>query len=189
MNAAIRNIPNALTVLRIVLVFPFVWYMVNGEHDRALWTLLVAGATDSADGFLARKFQWRSQFGSIADPVADKVLMVTAYLTLAITGHMPWWVAAVVVCRDVYIFTGAIAYWFVVGRYEGSPTLLSKACTFFMITLGLVVLANLVWPLLEPDWIQAFSALVVVLCIFSMGQYTVQGIQGYSRKVRGKVGG
>ena len=188
MSSAIRHTPNILTVLRIVLVFPFVWYMVNGEHDRALWTLLLAGATDSADGFLARKFQWRSQFGSIADPVADKILMVTAYLTLGITGHMPWWVAAVVVCRDVYIFTGAIVYWFVVGRYEGSPTVLSKACTFFMILLGLLVLGNLVWPLLQPEWIEGLGALVVALCVVSMAQYTVQGVQGYN-KVRGKVGG
>lgn len=188
MSSAIRQIPNALTVLRIVLVVPFVWFMVNGEHGRALWTLLLAGATDTADGFLARRFQWRSQFGSIADPVADKVLMVSAYLTLGITGHMPWWVAAVVVCRDVYIFTGAIVYWFVVGRYEGSPTMVSKACTFFMISLGLVVLGNLVWPLLQPEWIEGLSALVVVLCVVSLGQYTLQGIQGY-RKVRGKVGG
>lgn len=182
MTSAIRQIPNALTVLRIVLVAPFVWYMVAGQHDKALWTLLLAGATDGADGFLARKFQWRSQFGSIADPVADKVLMVTAYLTLGITGHMPWWVVAVVVCRDLYIFTGAILYWFVVGRYQGSPTLLSKACTFLMITLGLVVLANLVWPLLQPAWIQGLSVVVVVLCLVSMAQYSLQGFQGYIKK-------
>ncbi|MEE2732835.1 MAG: CDP-alcohol phosphatidyltransferase family protein [Pseudomonadota bacterium] len=184
MSSAVRHIPNILTVLRMVLVLPFVWYTINGEHDRALWTLLLAGATDGADGFLARKFQWRSQFGSIADPVADKVLMVTAYLTLGLTGHMPWWVVAVVVTRDVYIFLGAIGYWFAVGRYQGRPTLLSKACTFLMITLGLAVLGNLVWPLLAPIWIEGLSALVVVLCVVSMGQYTLQAIHGYRNKRR-----
>ncbi len=181
MSSPIRQLPNILTVLRIVLVFPFVWFMVAGEHDRALWTLLVAGASDGVDGFLARKFDWRSQFGSIADPVADKILMVTAYVTLGITGHMPWWVVAVVVCRDVYIFAGAILYWFVVKRYEGRPTLISKVCTFLMITLGLVVLGNLVWSVIEPVWIQGLSLVVVALCVVSMIQYTIQGVRGYSK--------
>ena len=188
MKSILRQLPNILTILRIVLVFPFVCFMVNGEHDRALWTLLLAGATDGADGYLARKFRWRSQFGSIADPVADKILLVTAYFTLGVTGNMPWWLVAVVVCRDVYIFIGAITYWFVVGRYEGSPTLISKVCTFFMIVLGLAVLGNLVWPLIEPFWIQGLSLLVVVLCLVSMIQYTLQGIQGY-REMRGKARG
>ena len=182
MNSGIRHLPNILTVTRIVLVFPFVWFMFNEQYDRALWTLLLAGVSDGVDGFLARQYNWRSQFGSIADPVADKILLITTFLTLGLTDHLPWWVVAVVVSRDLYIFCGAIAYWFVVGRYEGSPTMLSKTCTFMMIVLGLVVIANLVWPLVPPPLLLWLSYLVVGLSFISMGQYTLLGIRGFARK-------
>jgi len=170
-------------------VFPFVWIMFNEQYDRALWTLLLAGLSDGLDGLLARKFNWRSQFGSIADPVADKILLITAFLALGLTENLPWWVVAVVVSRDVYIFTGAIAYWFLVGRYEGSPTMLSKTCTFLMIVLGLAVLGNLVWPLVPPLWLQWLSFMVVALSIISMGQYTVLGILGYRRRPKASGNG
>lgn len=184
MNLPYQHLPNVLTVLRIILVFPFIGFMAQGEYDLALWTLLVAGVSDGVDGFLARRFNWRSQFGSIADPVADKILLVTAFVALGLTGDMAWWVVAVVVCRDVYIFSGAIAYWFLVGRYEGRPTLLSKTCTFLMIVLGLGVLCNLVWDLIPTLWLLYLSYTVAALCLINMGQYTLLGIQGYRVKKR-----
>jgi len=187
MVLGLQHLPNSLTLLRIVLVVPFVWYMVREQYDLALWVLLVAGITDGIDGLLARACNWRTQFGSIADPVADKILMISAYLTLGITGHMEWWVAAAVVARDIYIFIGAIVYWFVVKHYEGSPTWLSKLCTCLMVVLGLTVLANLTWPLVPAALVHWFGLLVVALCVVSMVQYTGQFIQGYRARQRGAV--
>lgn len=185
MSLPIQHLPNVLTLLRMLLVIPFIWFMSQGRYDHALWTLLVAGVSDGVDGFLARQFNWRSQFGSIADPVADKILLVTAYLALGLTHNLAWWVVGVVVFRDLYIFTGAIAYWFVVGRYQGKPTMLSKLCTFLMILLGLGVLCNLVWALIPEPLVLYLSYLVVGLCVVSVGQYTWLGIQGYRLKQRG----
>lgn len=185
MSLPIRHLPNILTLIRIVLVLPFIWFMSEAQYDRALWTLLIAGVSDGVDGFLARQFNWRSQFGSIADPVADKTLLVSTFLALALTDNMAWWVVAVIVVRDIGIFIGAIAYWFLVGRYEGRPTFLSKICTFLMIVLGLGVLCNLVWTLIPAVWLTYLSYVVVALCIISMLQYTMLGVQGYRAKQRG----
>lgn len=184
MSSTLRQLPNALTVLRILLVGPFVWLMLSEKYEWALWILLVAGLSDGLDGFLARRYGWGSRFGSIADPVADKVLMVSAFLTLGYTGQLAWWAVAVVVLRDIYIFLGAILYWFIVQHYDGNPTLLSKACTFLMVVLGLSVLINLIWPLVPAPAIEWLAVIVGVFCIVSMGQYTVQFLQGYRLRKR-----
>ena len=177
-----HQLPNTLTILRILLAIPFVIYMAEQAYGVALALLFVAGFTDSLDGLLARRFGWRSQVGSIADPVADKVLMVTAYVTLGYWGHLPAWLVAVVVLRDVLIFAGAIVYWFTVGRYEGKPTLISKACTFVAVALGLFTIANLVWPVF-PQWMmQAIIWSLVSLCVISLLQYVALGFAGYRKK-------
>ncbi len=182
MMSAVRQLPNMLTILRVLLVFPFVYFMVQQAYGVALAILFLAGLTDSLDGALARRFGWRSTFGSIADPVADKVLLVTAFITLGWGGHIPLWLVALIVLRDLYIFSGAIAYWFVVGKYEGKPTLISKACTFMLITLGLLTIANLVWPVIA-DWVfESIIWLVVALCLVSLIQYTLIAIKGYRSK-------
>lgn len=179
MRDLLSQLPNFLTILRILLVIPFVYFMMRSTFDVALALLFVAGVTDSLDGTLARRFDWRSRFGSIADPVADKVLLVSAYITLWLGDHLAPWLVGVVVFRDLYIFFGAIAYWFVVGKYDGKPTLISKACTFMMISLGLLTIANLVWPVIPADILQGLGWFVALLCVISMGQYTAIAIKGY----------
>lgn len=176
--SVLRQIPNALTILRILLVVPFAVCMMQREFAAALVILFVAGFTDALDGFLARYFNWRSLFGSIADPVADKILLITTYVSLGFVGHMPWWLVVVVVVRDLIIFTGAITYWFVVGKYEGKPTFVSKLCTFCLILVGLGVLANLVFLPLPPLFFQIYPWVLLILCVFSLMQYLVLGIQG-----------
>ena len=178
----LRQIPNVLTILRIVLVVPFAVCMARHQFGVALVILFAAGLTDGLDGFLARYFRWRTLFGSIADPVADKVLLVTAYVSLGFVGHMHWWLVAVVVGRDLLIFTGAITYWFAVGKYEGKPTLVSKACTFFQILVGIGVLANLVFLPLPPWFFQVYPGVLLVLCVVSLLQYMQMGWLGYRQR-------
>lgn len=182
MSQSLRQLPNLITLMRIALVVPFAWWMAQGQYDRALWTLLVAGVSDGVDGFLARRYHWQSQFGSIADPVADKCLLVTAFVMLGLSGQLPWWLVAVVVLRDVYIFSGALAYWFIVGRYQGRPTLLSKICTFALVVLGLGALGDLIWPPVPELLLQGLMALVLILCPVTMLQYTLLGVRGLRRR-------
>lgn len=176
--SVLRQIPNILTMLRILLVVPFALCMARQEYAVALVILFVAGFTDGLDGFLARYFHWRSRFGSIADPVADKILLVTTYVALGLLGHMPLWLVAVVVVRDLVIFTGAIAYWFAVGEYEGRPTLMGKLCTFCLILVGLGVLANQVFLPLPVLFFQLYPWLLLGLCTVSLAQYGVMGVKG-----------
>lgn len=182
MTSYLRQIPNLLTILRILLVVPFALCMMQRDFTAALIILFIAGFTDALDGFLARYFQWRTLFGSIADPVADKILLVTAYVALGLVDQMPWWLVAVVVGRDLLIFFFAILYWFVVGKYEGQPTLVSKACTFCLILVGLGVLANLVFLPLPDLFFLLYPWVLLVLCGVSLLQYAVLGIQGYRHR-------
>ena len=114
-----------------------------GDRFRlALLLILTAGLTDALDGYLARRFQWTSRLGSILDPIADKLLVFATYVTLAWLGHVPVWLTVLIVGRDVVIMTGATAYHYVVGVFDMTPTLLSKANSAFQILFAVLVLAR-----------------------------------------------
>lgn len=189
MTDYLRQIPNALTILRILLVVPFAVLVLREDYVTALILLMVAGFTDGLDGFLARYFRWHSLFGSIADPVADKFLLVTTYVCLGVLDQMAWWLVAVVVGRDLIIFSGAIAYWFLVGRYEGQPTLISKACTFCQILVGVGVLAHLAFLPLPAWFFATYPWVLLALCVISLGQYLKMGIEGYRQRANGQTNG
>lgn len=182
MTDYLRQIPNALTILRIALVVPFAVVLLREQYVAALVLLFIAGFTDGLDGFLARYFGWRTLFGSIADPVADKVLLVTTYLCLGWLGQMPWWLVAVVVGRDGIIFSGAIAYWFLVGKYEGQPTWVSKVCTFCQILVGIALVAHQAFLPLPAWFFAVYPWILLVLCSVSLYQYVQMGVQGYRQR-------
>ncbi|HET8706676.1 MAG TPA: CDP-alcohol phosphatidyltransferase family protein, partial [Pseudomonadales bacterium] len=158
-------------LLRIGLVLPFVLFLLKEEYQQAVLLLAVAGASDGLDGFLARRFGWQSRVGALLDPVADKLLLVSTYVCLAYLGHFPVWVMVIVVARDLIIFAGAVAYWFLISPYNGQPSILGKACTFTQVFFALLNLFNLAirpvseWALWVGDWI------VVLLSLLSGAQY------------------
>ncbi|MCG8667946.1 MAG: CDP-alcohol phosphatidyltransferase family protein, partial [Pseudomonadales bacterium] len=172
----LKSIPNALTVMRILLVIPFVWVLLNEQYQLALLLLFIAGASDGLDGFLARHYGWYSWFGSVADPIADKILLVVSYIVLGYMGHLPLWLVCLVVGRDILIFSGAFAYWKMVGHFEGKPTWLGKICTFTLIVYGLLVLVHLALFSVPQLLIDAGAWLVAGLCVFSGLHYVYLGI-------------
>ncbi len=137
-----RDIPNLITLLRIFLVPPFLYSLLNGYYLTALALFFVAGASDGLDGFLAKRYDWGSRFGSILDPIADKLLMVAAFLTLTWMGRIPLWLTIVVLGRDVLIVAGAVAYHFWIGQYQLAPASLSKFNTMAQIVLVLAVIIS-----------------------------------------------
>ncbi len=167
----LRHIPNAITLLRIALVVPFVLYLLAEEYQQAVILLAVAGFSDGIDGYLARRFSWQSRLGALLDPVADKLLLVSTYISLAYLGHFPVWVTVIVVARDLVIFAGAVAYWFLIAPYNGQPSILGKACTFTQVFFALWNLFHLAlhpvpgWSLWIGDWA------VVLLSLLSGAQY------------------
>ncbi|MGB5285665.1 MAG: CDP-alcohol phosphatidyltransferase family protein, partial [Polyangiales bacterium] len=84
-----KYIPNAICIVRIILVAPIVWSLLEVRYGLALGLILMAGLSDALDGFLARRFDWRTRLGGLLDPAADKLLMFAAYDTLAVIGLVP----------------------------------------------------------------------------------------------------
>jgi cardiolipin synthase len=121
-----RHIPNALCILRMLMVAPIAWLLLDGRYGWVLLLFFLAGFTDGLDGYLAKRFDWRSRLGGILDPLADKLLLVTVFITLAWVGLAPVWLLAAVVARDVIIVSGATAYRLLIGEFEASPTRISK---------------------------------------------------------------
>ncbi len=166
MNA--RIIPNLLTIGRIVAVPPLIWLLLNGHHGWALALAVAAGVSDLLDGWLARRFDWQSRFGSFADPAADKLLMVGCYLTLGWLGELVWWVVTLVILRDVVIVIGAFVYHRLFAPVEAQPTQLSRFNTFCQIFLMWFVLIRLAgFPMPEQaqiglEWLVAFMAVVTL---------------------------
>lgn len=155
-------IPNIISVLRMLLVPPVVVLLLNGRYGVALLLFVIAGLSDALDGYLAKHCGWTSRLGAILDPLADKLLLVSSYLTLGWLGHLPIWLVALVAVRDLVIVGGGVAYHFKVSRFEPAPTVLSKLNTLAQILLIVSVLfAQGVWPL--PAWVPSGLMYVVLI--------------------------
>lgn len=126
-------------MFRILLVMPVVWALLNLEYATALILFAVAGFTDALDGFLAKHFHWESRLGSILDPLADKLLLVSSFLVLAWIELIPLWLVAVVIIRDLLIIIGGVVYHYVFVQFDMAPSRISKANTFFQIIFVLAV--------------------------------------------------
>lgn len=137
-----RDLPNIISVLRVVLVIPVAWLLWHQQFVYALYLFAVAGCSDALDGYLAKRNGWTSWLGGILDPLADKLLLVASYFTLGGLGLLPWWLVVVVLARDVIIVVGATAYHFWIARLEADPTPLSKLNTLAQIVLVLTVVFN-----------------------------------------------
>lgn len=144
----LRHLPNLLTLLRITLVPLLALRILQHDYDAALTIALVAAITDALDGLLARRFGWQSRLGGILDPLADKAMLVVSFVTLAMIGAIPAWLAVLVIVRDLVIVLGATGYHYLIGPFDAEPSRLSKATTLLQILLVLRVLLRLsgVWP-------------------------------------------
>jgi len=124
------------------MVGPIVWLLLGGQYGWVLLVFLLAGFTDGLDGFLAKRFDWRSRLGGILDPLADKLLLARSFLTLAYVGLAPVWLLLMVVARDVIIVSGAVSYRLFIGDFEASPTMVSKANSALQLLYVLAAVAD-----------------------------------------------
>lgn len=140
MNNRILTVPNQLTFLRLVFL-PF--FIIAIEYERyglALAILVVAGFTDGLDGWLARGLNQRSPLGAYLDPIADKLLLSSSYFVLAHKAKIGWWLAILVLGRDVLLLSAAAVILITVGYRAFPPSIWGKTTTFFEILLILIVL-------------------------------------------------
>ena len=137
------NIPNLICFARIVLVIPIIRLLWQEQFLLSLLLILVAGLSDILDGYLAKKNNWRSYLGAVLDPVADKILLVSLFLTLQSMDLIPLWLTLTVILRDLMIVFGLSLYRYFVDVPQPNPTRISKLNTLLQIVfIILVILAQ-----------------------------------------------
>ncbi|HEX7080112.1 MAG TPA: CDP-alcohol phosphatidyltransferase family protein [Gammaproteobacteria bacterium] len=143
-----RWLPNAICIVRVLLVAPLVAALLAERYETALALLVIAGGSDAVDGFLAKTFGWRTRLGGLLDPAADKLLIVSVFVTLTYIGAVPLALAAIVVLRDVVIVLGAVAYHVLIEPLRGEPAVVSKLNTACQLAFVLFALTQSAygWP-------------------------------------------
>lgn len=168
-----NHIPNIISVVRLLLVPLTVWLIISDAYGWAFTTFLVAGASDGIDGFLARRYGWRTRLGSYLDPLADKALMVSVYVTLGLLKVLPAWLVIIVVSRDVLIVGAVVLSRLMDHPVKMSPLMVSKVNTAAQVIFVVAVLgvAAINHPL---DLLVDFGGLTVaMLTLLSGGAYLV----------------
>ncbi|KTD64743.1 phosphatidylglycerophosphate synthase [Legionella spiritensis] len=142
----LKHTPNALTFLRLILIIPFLAYLYQRSYVNAFYIFLLAGVTDGIDGWLARHFNWQSLLGSFIDPLADKLLVASSFISLALIGRLPWWLVILVFLRDLTISIGVLAwFWLIQRKIDFEPTRLSKINTTLQLALVTLCLFELAY--------------------------------------------
>lgn len=145
---SLRWLPNAICVIRVLLVVPLVTALLDGRYELALVLLILAGGSDAVDGFLAKTFDWRTRLGGLLDPAADKILIGSVFVTLTYIGAVPLALAVIVVLRDVVIVLGSLAYHVLIEPLQGQPAAISKLNTACQLAFVLLALTDVAygWP-------------------------------------------
>jgi cardiolipin synthase len=173
--AHLMNVPNSLTLLRIVLIPVFVGLLIYEEYGYSLVILLVAALTDALDGTIARVSNQRTRLGAVLDPLADKLLLTSGFITLSVLHLVPLWTAILVVSRDMILMTGALLIRVTDSQVDLSPTMLGKGTTLLQVIYMIVVV---VWA--SRGWdlrlLQPLLYTMVGLTVISGFHYLYRGI-------------
>jgi cardiolipin synthase len=145
--------------------------ILQGRWGAAFTLFLVAGASDGIDGFIARRFDMRSEFGAFLDPLADKALLVSIYVTLALVGVLPAWLAVVVVSRDIMIVAAVLLSWVMARPVKMNPSLLSKVNTAAQIGFAAIVLSTSAFGIDLGGFDEVAMFAVAALTIASVAPY------------------
>lgn len=167
----LSNLPNLICVVRVLLIFPVVGLLVQEQFGWALTIFSIAAISDGVDGFLAKRYGWVSSLGSLLDPLADKLLLMSVYITCGIMALIPGWLVAVVVIRDVIIAVGAFLYHRRVEPLVGQPLFSSKVNTVLQFILIIAVVVNLRFFPLSEVLITFLIGGVLVTTVWSGSKY------------------
>lgn len=185
MSSRVLTPANQITILRLAFVPVFAILSVGGHHLGALVVLVLAALSDAADGLVARRFDQISSLGIALDPIADKVLISTAYLVLSFNGAMPWWLTILVLSRDVGILMIALMISLAAGYRPFPPTRLGKLSTVAQVAAVLVVAsAQAKLRFLTPHFMQFWIYLAGALTIVSALHYLVVVRVRYSQHLQ-----
>ena len=136
------NIPNLITLGRIILVPIVFWLLVTGRTQAAFVLFVLAGVSDAVDGYLAKRFGWQTELGAYLDPLADKLLVVCIFVSMGVLGELPSWLVIAVVSRDILIIAAVLLSWLMGRPVHIRPLAVSKANTAAQLVLAATVLAD-----------------------------------------------
>jgi cardiolipin synthase len=179
------NLPNFLTLIRIVLIPFFLVLLASQLYFDALLVFILGGVTDALDGFIARRMNQKTSLGAILDPVADKLLLMSSFIMLGMMGGIPLWLVVLVVSRDTVILVGYVAISFLLDeRLEVQPTIAGKLSTVFqLVTVGVVLLMLARSQLLESWLDDALVYLTAAATVISGVQYLYLGLLRLQNRV------
>lgn len=168
------NLPNSLTILRILLIPVFIGFLLYERYEYSLAVLLLAGLTDGLDGTIARVANQRTRLGAYLDPLADKLLLTSGFVTVSVLHLVPSWIAIVVVSRDMMLMTGTLLARLTESHLDISPTLLGKGTTLFQLSY-LILVVVLTSRQVDLRLLQPLLYLMVCLTIMSGFHYLYRG--------------
>jgi cardiolipin synthase len=175
------NLPNILTLTRVLMIPFFVIFIINQHFGWALITFVIAGITDGVDGLIARITHQRTELGAYLDPIADKLLLFSAFITLAIIEVIPSWLVVIVITRDVIILVGFLVMLLTNYHPKINPSLLSKMTTVFQILTIVLVLFTGYYPVFKQISMIAIYG-TAVMTVLSGAHYIYIGTRILNEK-------
>jgi cardiolipin synthase (CMP-forming) len=174
------TIPNIITLGRIILVPIIVWAIVSSQMEIAFAIFVVAGVSDAVDGFLAKRFNMTSELGALLDPLADKALLVSIYISLGVWGEIPRWLVILVVSRDIMIVSAVIVSWLFDKPVAMKPLMVSKLNTVVQVAFAALVLASLAFNFNPRPYDLILMGFVTVFTLVSVSLYLVEWVRHMS---------
>jgi cardiolipin synthase len=169
------NLPNFITLVRIILIPFFIDLMIYGYYGGALAVFVAACVTDALDGMIARLTKTQTELGAFLDPMADKLLIVSAFVTLVLLNMLPIWLVIIVVSRDVILVLGALALSITGHDFKARPSLIGKATTVSQLTMVALSLVLKNYGV-RTDFMQLLYWTTTVLTLASGIQYVARGM-------------
>jgi cardiolipin synthase len=170
------NIPNLLTLLRIILVPIVVIFLIQGSFTKAMITFVAAALTDALDGFLARTLGQQTVLGAYLDPIADKALLASSFVTLSVLRVIPGWLTVIVISRDIIILLGILVLTMMSIEVKIRPTAVSKITTAMQLATVLMVLSDRCFPgYIHEIWLMGLFWLTAFFTIISGLDYIMRG--------------
>ena len=164
-------LPNLITLARLLAVPLMIFALLEHSFVFAFWLFLAAGISDALDGLIAKQFGAVTEIGAYLDPIADKALLVSVYVTLGHLGVIEPWLVILIVSRDLMIVGGAILFQTLTQSLKMEPLWISKANTAFQIILALVVLGESGFAIMQPWVTETLTWVVAGTTILSGGAY------------------
>jgi cardiolipin synthase (CMP-forming) len=183
----LQHIPNLLSLFRMLLVIPVVVAMSRGQFHAAMLLVAIAASTDLLDGWLARRFGWRTRLGALLDPAADKLLVFSVYIVFWYLALLPPVLIVVVLVRDLMILIGALVIHLRTGAFDAAPSGPSKLNTTFQSVLAIAVLMQAAWGIPSEPVIHWLGALTLVTTVVSGIHYVLER-ERHGFRVRRRAG-